>query len=121
MNWMMLPLRRYVEFGGRSSRMEYWMFQLFRLISLILLVSTSFLFEDDAYLFVVGLWFLSLAIPQLALTVRRYHDQARPAWFLLFRLIPTLGLLIEIGFMCVRGTDGDNDYGPPAPAPGSLR
>jgi uncharacterized membrane protein YhaH (DUF805 family) len=29
MNWMLLPLRRYADFGGRSRRMEFWMWQLF--------------------------------------------------------------------------------------------
>ena len=29
MNWMLMPLKRYAEFSGRSRRMEYWMFQLF--------------------------------------------------------------------------------------------
>ena len=26
MEWMLLPLKRYAEFSGRSRRMEYWMF-----------------------------------------------------------------------------------------------
>ena len=29
MNWMLMPLRRYADFGGRSRRMEFWMWQLF--------------------------------------------------------------------------------------------
>jgi len=29
MNWMLMPLRRYADFNGRSRRMEFWMWQLF--------------------------------------------------------------------------------------------
>jgi uncharacterized membrane protein YhaH (DUF805 family) len=28
MEWMLLPLKRYADFSGRSRRMEYWMFIL---------------------------------------------------------------------------------------------
>jgi len=28
MEWMLLPLKRYAQFSGRSRRMEYWMFVL---------------------------------------------------------------------------------------------
>ena len=28
MNWMLLPLKRYADFNGRSRRLEYWMFHL---------------------------------------------------------------------------------------------
>ena len=30
MNWMLMPLRRYADFSGRSRRKEYWMFVLFQ-------------------------------------------------------------------------------------------
>lgn len=33
MHWMILPLRRYFDFSGRSRRMEFWMFQLFLIIT----------------------------------------------------------------------------------------
>ncbi|MFN4020018.1 MAG: DUF805 domain-containing protein, partial [Erythrobacter sp.] len=28
MHWMILPLKRYADFSGRSRRKEFWMFQL---------------------------------------------------------------------------------------------
>ena len=28
MEWMLMPLRRYADFEGRSRRKEYWMFTL---------------------------------------------------------------------------------------------
>ena len=32
MEWMLMPLRRYADFSGRSRRKEYWMFVLFEII-----------------------------------------------------------------------------------------
>lgn len=36
MKWMLMPLRRYAAFGGRSRRLEFWMFMLFQLLVSIL-------------------------------------------------------------------------------------
>ena len=39
MNWMLMPLRRYADFSGRSRRMEFWMWQLFLwVVSMVMLV-----------------------------------------------------------------------------------
>lgn len=35
MEWMIMPLKRYAEFSGRSRRKEYWMFVLFQILVLI--------------------------------------------------------------------------------------
>ncbi len=32
MEWMLLPIKRYADFSGRSRRKEYWMFVLFTLL-----------------------------------------------------------------------------------------
>ena len=32
MEWMLMPLKRYAEFTGRSRRKEYWMWFLFIII-----------------------------------------------------------------------------------------
>lgn len=32
LEWMLMPLRRYTDFSGRSRRMEYWMFALLSFI-----------------------------------------------------------------------------------------
>lgn len=34
MEWMLLPLKRYADFNGRSRRKEYWMFALMQLLVL---------------------------------------------------------------------------------------
>jgi uncharacterized membrane protein YhaH (DUF805 family) len=49
----------------------------------------------------------------LAIAVKRYHDRDKSGWWVLIIFLPvigTLGYLIECGFL--RGTDGNNAYGP---------
>ncbi len=50
----------------------------------------------------------------LAATVKRLHDTNRSGVYALMALIPIIGLLYLLvccGFL--KGTDGENDYGPP--------
>ena len=37
MQWMLMPLKRYADFQGRSTRMEFWMFVLFVTIVMVVL------------------------------------------------------------------------------------
>jgi uncharacterized membrane protein YhaH (DUF805 family) len=47
-----------------------------------------------------------------SLCVRRLHDQARSAWWLLWVVIPVLGPLVLAALLLLkRGTPGDNQYG----------
>lgn len=49
----------------------------------------------------------------LALQVKRWHDRDKSAWWLLMNFVPFIGaiwVLVECGFL--RGTEGQNSYGP---------
>ncbi|MDB5583349.1 MAG: hypothetical protein JWR80_8525, partial [Bradyrhizobium sp.] len=39
MRWMIMPLRRYADFRGRSRRIEFWMWVLFQIVIFALLVT----------------------------------------------------------------------------------
>ncbi len=39
MEYMLMPLKRYADFQGRSRRMEYWMFQLGLIIVMAVLAT----------------------------------------------------------------------------------
>jgi uncharacterized membrane protein YhaH (DUF805 family) len=122
MNWMLMPLRRYAEFTGRSRRKEYWMFILFQIILttlavLLLLVTGDFSSAASSapsgLLIVLGLIYLvAFFIPSLAVQVRRFHDQDKSGWFVLLGFIPYVGGLIVLVFMCLDGTRGQNRFGP---------
>ena len=135
MEWMILPLKRYADFSGRSRRKEYWMFFLFQcLVQFCLLMillaafywvgTSDFEAEDEATpalivaMVLIGLWalfWLAMFIPNMAVVVRRLHDQDIPGIVGILLYIGTViltlpGLAILI-FMCLEGKKGDNQYG----------
>jgi uncharacterized membrane protein YhaH (DUF805 family) len=138
MHWMLLPLKRYADFRGRSRRKEFWMFVLFQIIvytvGLMLEgllgfgTSTSSVTSDGTADFAASYYYnggpvfwiiwLALLIPGLAVTVRRFHDQDRTGWMVLLGLIPFVGGIILIVFMCLEGTRGSNRYGMDPKGPG---
>ena len=120
MEWMLMPLKRYAEFGGRSRRQEFWMFQL--LLVLIGVVAMVVVFGIGlsaiglaangsgtaggvsgmiasmgillVFFVIVG---LGLFIPSLAVQVRRLHDTNRSGWWLMIYFGPYLcSILVSV-------------------------
>ena len=124
MEWMLMPLKRYADFSGRSRRKEYWMFTLGLVIlySLIIGVMLATAGADPegaglglmsgTSLIVIVVLLLALIIPSLAVTVRRFHDQDKSGWFVLINFIPYIGGIIVLVMMCLEGTRGPNRFGP---------
>ena len=127
MEWMFLPYKRYADFTGRSRRMEYWMFALFYtlvlLVGFVAVIATSGPSYDAAgegdaaagmpiVLVILSLFVLGSIVPGLAVQVRRLHDQNLSGWLVLLNLIPYLGALVMLVLMCIKGTNGENQYGP---------
>ena len=117
MEWMLMPLKRYADFSGRSRRKEYWMFILLIVLAAIVVgVIERVLGLSGSVGGVYGplslILILGIFIPALAAQVRRFHDQGKSGWFVLIGLIPLLGGIIVLVFMCLEGTNGPNEYGP---------
>ncbi len=112
MEWMLMPLKRYAEFSGRSRRQEFWMWQVFKFLlgiaaSIVLAVFGASIFTlfggggtggaaalIGAGLIVYGILLLAslaLIIPDLAVTVRRLHDTGKSGWLI---LLPLAGYVI---------------------------
>lgn len=130
MEWMLMPLRRYAEFSGRSRRLEYWAWVLFQLVlSIVFFVVLSVVANvtlltigdnidpvalGAGFLIVFGLYMLLalfLLIPSLAVTVRRLHDTNRSGWWILAPLAPYLvgwtAFIMAIG----AGKPGSAEFG----------
>jgi len=67
----------------------------------------------------LGIYYLAMIIPFLAVSVRRLHDTGKSGWLLLMffvlGLIPIVGLIsgiIQIVIMCQDSDPGPNKYGP---------
>lgn len=133
MEWMIVPFRRYADFNGRSRRMEYWMYQVFTLAVYAVcfgIMMAGFPWDQldqptgkggnpDAMpgpLFWIGvtmalLWYIVTFIPDIAVTVRRFHDQDLSGWLYLIRFIPYVGMVIVMIFMFIDGHRRENQYG----------
>jgi len=101
---------KYAVFEGKASRAEYWWWFLFSFLVIAVLWvlflitgGASFLAGisevTDVSIILLGgfawiilqLAYLALAIPTLAVLVRRLHDTGRSGWYLLLYLIPIAG------------------------------
>ena len=101
----------YATFKGRASRSEYWFFQLFYvLVTLVCMFAPVLLTSPIIGLIGVVILIFGLALPQLAVTVRRFHDSDKSGWWLLIGLAPMGGLVIFI-FTLLPPTPGPNSYG----------
>jgi uncharacterized membrane protein YhaH (DUF805 family) len=84
-DWAVLPLKKYATFSGRAPRAEYWWFYLGYMILYVLL---QVLVRISAVFGLLGLAYLGLIIPMLAVGVRRLHDTNRSGWWLLAPIVP---------------------------------
>jgi uncharacterized membrane protein YhaH (DUF805 family) len=125
---MLMPLKRYAEFSGRSRRMEYWMFQLFMFLVYIAMMVLMMIVGGGAMMSggdpsammaaggaamiifgLYGLFALAMFIPSLAVSVRRLHDTNRSGWWI---LAPLSGYVIMlIGTVMVAGNPDNPGIG----------
>ncbi|MGB3546510.1 MAG: DUF805 domain-containing protein [Saprospiraceae bacterium] len=131
MEWYLKVVRdNYANFDGRARRQEYWMYVLFNALIIIgLCVVAGLLYSISETLGyvgfgLVGIYYLAILVPSLAVIVRRLQDQNRSGWMALLMLIPYIGGIVILVFMCLEGTQGPNEYGPdpknPAAAMGTT-
>jgi uncharacterized membrane protein YhaH (DUF805 family) len=114
MEYMIMPLKRYADFQGRSRRKEYWMFALFIfLVSIVLTMVDMGMGTGTPTGFGIlsGLFSLAILIPSIAVGVRRLHDTDRSGWWILIGLIPLIGAIVLLVFYVQDGTPGPNKFG----------
>ena len=113
MEWMILPLKRYAEFSGRSRRKEYWMWILFLILANIVLSildavlglggsATTTTTTAPGAIGAAGslsggllskIFVLGVFVPNIAVAVRRLHDTDRSGWWILLPFVPVLVLI----------------------------
>jgi uncharacterized membrane protein YhaH (DUF805 family) len=110
MQWYVKVLQNYAGFQGRARRTEYWMFVLFNIIiSLVLSILQSIVHIKPL---LTGLYSLAILVPSLAVGARRLHDTGKSGWWQLISLIPLIGSIILLVFMCFDSQENENQYGP---------
>lgn len=110
MQWYLNVLENYGNFEGRARRKEYWMFALINAITILVL---GLLGQASKVIEVIlFIYDLALIIPNLAVTARRLHDTGRSGWWQLISMIPLVGSIILIVFLCQDSGNGPNRFGP---------
>jgi uncharacterized membrane protein YhaH (DUF805 family) len=106
-NHTMNVLRKYATFSGRASRAEFWYFALAQAIVFftIALILALWGFSDEEIDLISNLLFLTVALPNIAVAVRRVHDVNKSGWFI---LVPVYNLILYIR----KGDEGENRFGP---------
>ena len=104
-NSVVICFSRYFDFEGRSSRSEFWHWQLFRvLLFLSLTYLETILFSGLNFTFN-----LFLLIPEISVSIRRLHDTNKSGlWYLLTFTI--IGIIPLIYFYSLKGDETKNNY-----------
>lgn len=146
LEWMIMPLKRYADFNGRSRRKEFWSFFLLNMIVVTVVMSLVFSTGGMARLAEAGqagagvlavygamfsgvgvllaVWWLATIVPNVAVAIRRLHDRDMSGWwypgFIVLGLIPFIGFIATIAMLvvfCLEGTPGPNRFGPDPKGP----
>jgi len=108
--------KKYAVFAGRARRREYWMFTLFNiLVSFVLGIVVGFvagMSKSPELVWLGQIYTLAVFLPGLAVSVRRLHDTGRSGWWFLVNLVPIVGLIVMLVFLCLDSQPGANQYGP---------
>ena len=102
--------RNYANFDGRASRSEYWWFYGF-FVALLLAIFVASVAWMPSLFSLWGVYIAAMALPLLAVTVRRLHDVDRPGRWAMLALIPFAGIRLT-RLLMQPGTTGPNRYGP---------
>ena len=112
-NYYTRAFQNYVNFSGRDSRKQYWMFVLGNIIvSFVLGIIGSILGKDVSNI-ISFIYSLAILLPSTGMAVRRLHDIGKSGWFFLVVLIPLVGAFILIFFLIKEGDPAPNEYGDP--------
>ena len=126
MHWMILPLKRYFDFKGRSRRKEFWLWTLFVIIVTVVLsivdaalglggstaVDTGATPDGLGYNYGAGfsggllanVFSLAVLIPNIAVGVRRLHDIDRTGWWM---LLPVPFYLVGAVILAIGAINGE--------------
>jgi uncharacterized membrane protein YhaH (DUF805 family) len=110
--------KRYAEFRGRSSRMEFFpIYIMSHLLMALYFLFNNFIEGFDFIALIILFLLIGSLIPTLAAQVRRLHDIDKEGSSIYVLIIPVVGLITLIVWFCRRGTVGDNRFGPDPLAP----
>ena len=107
--------KKFATFEGRASRSEFWWFQLFYIMVVIVAIILDGILvggniESAGALEIVSQ--LLLLLPALAVTARRLHDVDKSGWWMLIAFT-VVGLIPLLVWYLAPGTNKKNKFGKP--------
>jgi len=112
MNWYIDVIKKYAVFTGRARRKEYLMFMLFNFFVSVIFNIFFYAYQQSYTVAVImSLYSLALLLPVLGVTIRRLHDTGRSGWWIFLGLIPIIGAVAVLVFLCLDSEPGANQYG----------
>jgi uncharacterized membrane protein YhaH (DUF805 family) len=120
---------KYATFSGRARRSEFWWFALFQVVIYVVLYAVTIVIalntptvrgETPAVIGIFGFLFfaigLGLALPNIALMVRRLHDTDNTGWFYFLTVIPFFGSIVALVFALLPSNPAGARFDAVAPA-----
>ena len=103
--------QKYLCFSGRARRSEYWYFALLNWVVTAVLTAVVRNTDSSFASLLLSLWNIAVLLPGLGVCWRRLHDIGRSgAWFFL-NLVPLVGQIILLVWLCRDSQPGWNQYG----------
>jgi len=116
MSWYLIVWQRAADFSGRSRRREYWIFNLFNAVVVMVLLLLAVLFSDrnkpGAIPFFPAFFYCFVVfVPSLSVTIRRLHDIGKSGWWYLIAFIPLIGGIFLFVFTLLDSEPDANQWG----------
>ena len=120
--------RRFFDWHGRVSRVQFLAYSTFNALIALMLVASLFVMiggfqgmvnasSEQLPMSLLGASSVGVAVLfylQLAVSKRRFNDLNKTGWLALLMLVPGVNVLVYLYLLAVEGTVGANYYGLPA-------
>ena len=120
--------RRFFDWQGRVSRVQFLVYSTFNALIALMLVALLFVMiggfqgmanasSEQLPTSLLGASSVGVAVLlylQLAVSKRRFNDLNKTGWLALLMLVPGVNILVYLYLLAVEGTAGANYYGLPA-------
>ncbi len=113
----LLAMKNYVNFDGRATRSQFWLYILMYFVLLSLAIFLDALFNlpitNRGYGILEAVFLLGHMLPNLSIQVRRLRDIDKSGWWVLLWLVPVAGWITLIVFNCLPSKAEGNRFSPP--------
>lgn len=120
--------RRFFDWQGRVSRVQFLAYSTFNALIALMLVALLFVMiggfqgmvnasSEQLPMSLLGASSMGMAVLlylQLAVSKRRFNDLNKTGWLALLMLVPGVNVLVYLYLLAVKGSEGANYYGLPA-------